>query len=105
MVRTIRRILVEHEGTSGLDLGIENGIPKLLSLDGALRSAFGFVLEEESVEFSAVCIRETWRLRWAEQRPVPISFDTSHAIMPNDVSDRRRFQDDDTYNISGIQRA
>ncbi|MCV5163707.1 hypothetical protein OFB65_25495, partial [Escherichia coli] len=47
-------ILVEHEGVARLSLGLEDGIPKLLGLDGLATLAFLFVLFVQSFELVTV---------------------------------------------------
>lgn len=77
-VLTVGSILVEHEWVTGLGLGLEDGIPELLSLDGLVRSALSLVLEEELVELFAVELVKSGSIRRAEQGPVAVLFDSAH---------------------------
>lgn len=83
LLLTIRGILVEHEGTTGFNLGIQDGEPKLLSLDDLLELAFSFVLFVQFIESLAVNIGQSRAFVGAHQRPVSIRFDTSHKHVRN----------------------
>lgn len=75
---TIRSVLVEHKGTSGLDLGVQDSEPKLLCLDDLSELAFPFVLFVKIVESLAMHIGQTGALVRAHQCPVSVGFNTSH---------------------------
>jgi len=76
---TIGRVFVDHEWTTSLDLGLEDGIPQLLSLNCSLCSSLLLIPREERFEFGIVSLIETRCFRRTEQRPIPITLHSSHA--------------------------
>lgn len=83
LVLTIRGILVEHERSTGFDLGIQDGEPKLLCLDDLSELAFTFILFVEFVESLAVNVGQSRALVGTHQRPVSIGLYTSHKHVRN----------------------
>lgn len=65
-------VFVEHERVARLDLGLEDGVPQLLRLDGPLGPTLLLVLVEEGVKLGAVAVGQTGRLGGAEERPVAV---------------------------------
>jgi hypothetical protein len=75
---TVGGVLVEHEGVAGLNLSLQDGVPKLLSLDRLLRLARLLVLVEQSSELVAVHLVQSRGLGRTEQRPVASLLDALH---------------------------
>ena len=48
--RTVRCVLIAHEGCASFDLCLEDSIPELLRFDRLLRAAFLLVFLEKSLE-------------------------------------------------------
>jgi hypothetical protein len=72
-------ILVDHEGTTSLNLGFHDSIPEFLGRDGLASATFFLVTLVESFEFGTVDLVEVGSLIRAKQRPVTIGLDTLHA--------------------------
>jgi hypothetical protein len=71
-------ILVKHEGVSGLGLGLEDSIPKLLSLDGLATLTFPLVLLVEGLKLFAVAVSKTRALVGTHEGPLSVLFNTLH---------------------------
>ena len=76
---TVGCVLVQHERSTSLDLGLENSVPQLLRLDGLPGATFAFVLLVESLELFSPHLVQTRRLVGTEERPLATRFDTLHA--------------------------
>jgi len=72
-------ILVNHEGSTSLDLSLNDCIPKLLSRNGLAGSSFLLILLVESIELVTIDIDKTRCLAGTEQGPLAIGLDTLHA--------------------------
>lgn len=75
---SVASILVKHERVSSLSLSFEDGVPKLLGLDGLATLAFLLVLLVESLELVTVNISKTRALVGAHQCPVAVLLNTLH---------------------------
>ncbi|KAI6763085.1 hypothetical protein HG530_009065 [Fusarium avenaceum] len=71
-------ILVKHEGVSGLGLGLEDGIPKLLGLDGLATLTFPLVLLVEGLKLFTVAVGKTRALVGAHEGPLSVLLNTLH---------------------------
>jgi hypothetical protein len=71
-------ILVEHERVSGLSLSLENGVPKLLSLDRLATLTLSLVLLVQSLELLAIAVSKTRALVGAHESPFAVLLDTLH---------------------------
>ncbi len=76
-------ILVEHVGSSGFDLGVENGKPQLLRIDGLASLALAFVFFVEFLKLLSVAFREAWTLVGAHEGPLAVGLDTFHEQIGN----------------------
>ena len=77
---TIGVVLVDHEGSSSLDLRLEDGVPELLGLDRLASTTFLLVSLIELFELFAVHLVKVWGFVRAEQRPVTVGLNTLHAV-------------------------
>lgn len=71
-------ILEEHVRRSRLDLGVKNGKPQLLRLDGLSDFAFSFVAFVQGFKLVAETIGETGALVGAQQGPGAVVLDALH---------------------------
>ena len=76
---TIGSVFVQHERASGLDLGLQDGIPELLRFDRLPCSSLLFVPFVELLEFFAPNLVLIRSFSGAEERPVAISLYSLHA--------------------------
>ena len=76
---TVARVFVQHEGIAGLNLSVEDSVPQLVSINCPAGSAFTLVALIELFKLFTPDFVLTRGLVRAEQRPLPISFDTLHA--------------------------
>jgi hypothetical protein len=74
----VASILVEHEGVSGLGLGLEDGIPELLGLDRLTTLALPLILLVQSLELLTIAVGKTGTLVGAHEGPFTVLFDTLH---------------------------
>ena len=79
----VGRILVQHVRSSRLDLGIQNGEPKLLGWNGLAGLAFCFVFGVQVLEFLSVDIGESRCLVGAKERPGSRFLDAFHEQIGN----------------------
>lgn len=79
-------VLEEHVGGTGLNLSIEDGEPKLLSLDGLAAFAFLLVLLVESLELLTVAVGKARTLVGAHEGPVSVGLDALHKQVGNPKS-------------------
>lgn len=71
-------ILVKHEGVTSLSLGLQDGIPKLLSLDSLAAFALSLILLVESLKFLAIAVGKARALVGAHQSPLAVLLNTLH---------------------------
>mgnify|MGYP001587020265 FL=1 len=76
--RTVGGVFVEHKGVAGLDLSLEDGVPKLLSGDDLLRATLLLVLVEQRTELVAVDLVKSRSFGGAEEGPVTRLLDALH---------------------------
>jgi hypothetical protein len=76
---TVRRVLVADERPAGLDLGLKDSVPQLLSLDGLAAATLALVLVVQLLELVAPDLVQARRLVRVEQCPSAVRLDTLHA--------------------------
>lgn len=86
---TISGVLVKHERTTGLDLGLQDSVPELLSLDSLPCTTFALVLLVEGLELLAPDLMETRCFVGAEEGPFATGFNSLH----EQIGDPKRIEE------------
>jgi hypothetical protein len=71
-------VFVEHEGVASLGLGLENGVPQLLGLDGLTATALTFILLIQSLEFVTVAVGQARALVRTHESPLAVLLNPLH---------------------------
>jgi hypothetical protein len=71
-------VLVQHVGSTGFDLRIDDGLPELLRLDSLSTFALGLVLGVEFLESFAVAFIKSLGFVGTEEGPVLVVSDSLH---------------------------
>mmetsp|Transcript_5519 Transcript_5519/g.9404 ORF Transcript_5519/g.9404 Transcript_5519/m.9404 type:complete len:237 (-) Transcript_5519:794-1504(-) len=71
-------VLVDHVGRAGLDLGVDDGVPEHLGLDGPPSPAVSLVLLIEPLELLAPAVGESGALVGTHEGPIAVGLDSLH---------------------------
>ena len=75
-------VLVYHEWATSLNLGLHDGVPKLLRFDSLPCSALTLIFVIELLELFAPDFMKARCLIRTEQGPILIGLDTFHTVEP-----------------------